>query len=222
MQSIPTPLDDWQDWARLAQSMAVPAGVHAPSAFSATLAASLPDLTGQVVLDAGCGAGLVSIAALVRGAATVIACDLDPDALHATRDNVRRLLSAAGGETEGRLELLHSDFRALGGVRADFALANPPQRPASVLGATDPTQRHLHCGGGQDGLDTVRLLLEHLVCQRLWTTAAAVLPIASLTAPGWTPPQVVHRASVALHGAWAAAGVAPQETVAVWDFTRSS
>jgi len=44
-------------------------------------------LAGKTVLDFGCGSGVAAIAAAKAGAARVIACDLDPDALLATRCN---------------------------------------------------------------------------------------------------------------------------------------
>lgn len=44
-------------------------------------------VAGQTVLDFGCGSGIAAIAAAKAGAARVLACDLDPDALLATRLN---------------------------------------------------------------------------------------------------------------------------------------
>ena len=48
------------------------------------------DLTGQTVIDYGCGSGILGIAALLLGAKKVIAVDNDPQALLATRDNAER------------------------------------------------------------------------------------------------------------------------------------
>lgn len=45
---------------------------------------------GKRVLDFGSGSGVVAIAASLAGAAEVIACDIDPLALAATRSNARR------------------------------------------------------------------------------------------------------------------------------------
>ena len=42
---------------------------------------------GKRVLDFGCGSGVVAIAAALAGAAEVVACDIDPLALAATRHN---------------------------------------------------------------------------------------------------------------------------------------
>lgn len=48
------------------------------------------DLAGKHVLDYGCGSGILSIAALLLGAASVTALDIDPQAITATRENSRR------------------------------------------------------------------------------------------------------------------------------------
>ncbi len=45
---------------------------------------------GKRVLDFGCGSGVVAIAAALAGAREVIACDIDPLALAATRSNAGR------------------------------------------------------------------------------------------------------------------------------------
>lgn len=44
-------------------------------------------VTGQRVLDFGCGSGVVAIAAAKAGAKEVVACDIDPDALLAAQVN---------------------------------------------------------------------------------------------------------------------------------------
>ncbi|MCT2529263.1 50S ribosomal protein L11 methyltransferase [SAR92 clade bacterium H921] len=48
------------------------------------------DLLGKTVIDYGCGSGILGIAALLLGAAKVIAIDNDPQALLASRDNAQR------------------------------------------------------------------------------------------------------------------------------------
>lgn len=45
------------------------------------------DCRGKRVLDVGCGSGVVAVAAALAGAARVVACDIDADALLATRLN---------------------------------------------------------------------------------------------------------------------------------------
>ena len=45
------------------------------------------DVEGKTVLDVGCGSGILGIAALALGAKSVMAVDIDPQALTATRQN---------------------------------------------------------------------------------------------------------------------------------------
>ncbi len=59
---------------------------------------------GKTVLDFGCGSGVVAIAASKAGAARVVACDIDSDALLATRANA---------EANDVAIALHDDFNTL-------------------------------------------------------------------------------------------------------------
>jgi len=48
------------------------------------------DLSGKLVMDYGCGSGILAIAALLLGAEQAIGNDIDPQALIASRDNATR------------------------------------------------------------------------------------------------------------------------------------
>ena len=48
------------------------------------------DFSGKYVIDYGCGSGVLGISAAIKGAATVVCVDNDPQALLATRDNALR------------------------------------------------------------------------------------------------------------------------------------
>lgn len=72
-------------------------------------------LAGRVVLDLGCGSGILAIAAARMGAARVLAVDNDPQALVATREN------AAMNGVEGCIDL-HPCLPAQ--ARVDMVLAN--------------------------------------------------------------------------------------------------
>lgn len=48
------------------------------------------NLEGKTVLDYGCGSGILAIAAAKLGASTLVATDIDPQALEATQENARR------------------------------------------------------------------------------------------------------------------------------------
>jgi ribosomal protein L11 methyltransferase len=80
---------------RLDPGLAFGTGTHPTTALCLQILESLP-LTGRSVIDYGCGSGILGIAALKMGAAHVVAVDLDPQALIATRENaVRNGVSSA-------------------------------------------------------------------------------------------------------------------------------
>ncbi len=73
-------------------------------------------LQARRVVDYGCGSGILGVAALRLGAADVRACDIDPQALQATRENAQR------NGVDGRLWVgLPGDMSSQG---ADVVLAN--------------------------------------------------------------------------------------------------
>lgn len=74
---------------RLDPGLAFGTGTHPTTALCLQILDSLP-VAGRTVIDYGCGSGILGIAALKLGAAHVVAVDLDPQALLATRDNAER------------------------------------------------------------------------------------------------------------------------------------
>jgi ribosomal protein L11 methyltransferase len=74
---------------RLDPGLAFGTGTHPTTALCLQLLDALP-LAGRSMIDYGCGSGILGIAALKLGASHVIAVDLDPQALIATRDNAIR------------------------------------------------------------------------------------------------------------------------------------
>jgi len=64
-------------------------GTHPTTAVCLTEIAGMP-LQDMNVVDYGCGSGILGVAALLLGAAQVLAVDNDPQALVATLDNTRR------------------------------------------------------------------------------------------------------------------------------------
>jgi len=76
-------------------------------------------LGGLRVADLGCGSGILGIAALLQGAATVVAADTDPLAVRASRDN-----AAVSGFSE-RMQVFQGSVEALAARLAD--------RPADLL-----------------------------------------------------------------------------------------
>jgi len=74
---------------RLDPGLAFGTGSHPTTALCLQVLDSLA-LAGRTVIDYGCGSGILGVAALKLGAARVIAADIDPQALTATRDNAAR------------------------------------------------------------------------------------------------------------------------------------
>ena len=75
------------------------------------------DLQDKVIIDFGCGSGILAIAALKLGAKRVIGIDIDPQAITASRDNAQR------NNVSDQLELYLPDDLPEG-VLADVLVAN--------------------------------------------------------------------------------------------------
>lgn len=75
---------------------------------------------GMTVIDAGCGSGILSIAAAKFGAKKVFALDLDPVAIEVTEDNAKR--NSCAGEIEVRQSDLLAEVPE--DVQADIVVAN--------------------------------------------------------------------------------------------------
>lgn len=86
-------------------------------------------LSGRVVIDYGCGSGILAIAAARLGAHRVYAVDNDPQALLATRDNATR----NGVDTVIQTCLPEALDATLAGVQADVLLANILAGPLIAL-----------------------------------------------------------------------------------------
>ncbi len=99
------------------------------------------------VLDLGSGSGILSVAALLFGADSAVACDVSPDAAAVCRDNAR-----LNGIEDGRLRVYTGDIldsavlaRTTGGQRFDIVFANII---ADVIIALAPLVRGLLVPGG--------------------------------------------------------------------------
>jgi methylase of polypeptide subunit release factors len=212
--------ENWPEWYDLGLRLEISDGVHAPSRFSALLASTLGDCAGKTVIDAGSGAGLITVAALAAGAEHVIAIDNDPDAVRMTMNNIERILGRAACARVAAREL---DFSNLDDISADLLAVNPPQRPSQILESVEKDQRHLHEGGGTDGLSTIRLVVRYTIAPTVRTTAAGVLPIDTATVglDQWNAPRRVAKQILPMHPSWAEL-TGPHNDVGVWDISRRS
>ena len=80
------------------------------------------DVSGQQIIDYGCGSGILGLASLLLGADHVIGVDTDPQALEASRENARR-----NKVEESRLDLYLPEDEP--GTVADVMLANILAQP---------------------------------------------------------------------------------------------
>lgn len=97
------------------------------------------DLGDKLVLDYGCGSGILGIAALLLGAARVVAVDNDPQALAATLENARR-----NQLEEARISVFLPD-QVPDSLVADITIANILAEPLMVLAPT--LASHTRAGG---------------------------------------------------------------------------
>jgi len=74
---------------QLDPGLAFGTGTHATTAMCLEWLDAHPP-AGLSVIDYGCGSGILAVAALKLGAGSVVAVDIDPQALQATRENALR------------------------------------------------------------------------------------------------------------------------------------
>lgn len=99
-------------------------GTHATTALCLEWLAD-NDLNGLDVIDYGCGSGILAIAAALLGAASVVAVDIDPQALQATRTNAKK-------NTVAELVEVYQP-EAVAGCQADLLVANILLKPLQSL-----------------------------------------------------------------------------------------
>jgi len=112
-----------------------------------------------LVIDLGTGSGCIACAiAAERPDVDVVAIDISPSAAAVARENASRL-----GLTH-QLRVIAGDlFGALGRVRVDLFVSNPPYLPTAALATLAPEVRdhdpRLALDGGADGLDVIAPLV---------------------------------------------------------------
>jgi methylase of polypeptide subunit release factors len=193
----------------------VSAGVHEPSAFSELLVDGLPDVAGLRVVDAGAGAGAVTLALLAGGAAEVIALDASPLALADTERNV------ASHSDPARLRTVCGDFAELSAIEADLVATNPPQRPRAVWSRLPAEEAAEHAVAGEDGLDALRRIVAATRAPRIVAAISAFVMSdpAQLGVPGLRGEVRLER-PVPHADAWSPLGDPSAGRARVWDLHR--
>jgi ribosomal protein L3 glutamine methyltransferase len=129
------------------------------------------------VLDLCCGGGCIGLAvAHYYPEVQVDLLDIDTAALDLARENAKFL------GVQDRVNIVHSDiFSALGDVRYDLILSNPPYVDSQDM-ANLPEEFHhepeLALGSGPDGLDLTRRILTH-ACDYLVDSGLLVVEVGN-------------------------------------------
>jgi len=158
------PPEDHQVLIDLDPGLAFGTGTHATTALCLEWLDQHPPHD-QRVLDFGCGSGILAIAALKLGAATVWGVDIDPQALWASRENAARNQVADGLATALPDDLPEQDY--------DLLLANILANPLIELA---PRLAELLRPGG-------RLVLSGILPAQADDVCAAYAPWFSLSDP---------------------------------------
>lgn len=124
-------------------------------------------LAGCRLLDYGCGSGILAIAALILGAGSAVAVDIDPQALTATRDNAVR----NGCDARLRIGLPADELPESRPGTCDVLVANILSGPLVRLA---PDLRHFVRGG-------TRVALSGILVDQAPEVSAAFQPWVSLT-----------------------------------------
>jgi ribosomal protein L11 methyltransferase len=86
------------------------------------------DLKDKVVIDYGCGSGILAIAALKLGASKAYAVDIDPQAIIATKENAKR-----NGINDEQIEVGMPVLLAEQSIKVDIVIANILAGPLKEL-----------------------------------------------------------------------------------------
>lgn len=136
LKIVPSWLVDMQDGAYiiLDPGLAFGTGSHPTTALCLEWLVS-QDITDRVVIDYGCGSGILSLAAASLGAKSVYAIDIDPQAIRATKDNAQK----------NKLDVYCGHEANIALPQADIILANIVMQPLKNL--VSRFADHLVAGG---------------------------------------------------------------------------
>ena len=149
---------------RLDPGLAFGTGTHPTTALCLQLLDSLP-IEGRSVIDYGCGSGILGVAALKLGAAQVVAVDLDPQALIATRDNAHRNGVGSSITVQGIEAYLPSAFCVVANILAGPLIELAPKLTLAcepgghlLLSGLLKTQAYAVKGAYASGFDMVQVI----------------------------------------------------------------
>ena len=151
-------------------TLELPTGVFTPTHTTLMMADALEINPGDVVLDVGCGSGVLGFVAARLGAARVIGCDASAEAVDSAGDNARRL------GLSDRTEYHHGHlFEPVGDVEADVVIGDVSGVPDAVAEVTP------WASGGPTGAELPIEMLETLG-ERLKIGGRLYLPTGTMQA----------------------------------------
>src|ERR1700683_2147623 len=149
---------------RLDPGLAFGTGTHPTTALCLQILDSLP-IEGRTVIDYGCGSGILGVAALKLGATHVIAVDLDPQAMSATRDKAARTRVAPKIPVQGIEASLSSAFCVVANILAGPLIELAPKLTLAcgagghfLLSGLLKTQAYAVKGAYASGFDMVHVI----------------------------------------------------------------
>lgn len=172
-------------------------------AVRAWLAADGLRFPGGILVDAGCGSGIVAVSLAKYTGRKVLATDVSPLALVITSENAVR------HGVDGLVEVLKGSWLEPVGGNPRFqgvcAIAsNPPYIPSGVLGTLARDVRdfepHLALDGGRDGMDAIRKVIQE---------AEVLLPPGGLLAMETGSDQAGEVEALLGAGGWSGTAVIP-------------
>lgn len=88
--------------------------------------AGFRDIPGKVIVDLGCGSGILGIGALLLGAERVIFVDVDEKVLDVLKENLHFIDDKVGEKLSEKTEIICKDVKDLSTIKADLVIQNPP------------------------------------------------------------------------------------------------
>jgi len=147
-------------------------GVYPPRRSTRMLIKCVNDLSGQLVLDLGCGSGIVGIVAALRNAVRVVSLDVS---LRACRNTLRNFeLNGLAGKAE---VIVGDGTSCLRDSSFDVVFLNPPMTPS-------PSPLPRYTWGGADGREFLKRFLID-VPRILKSRGRLLVTASSLVGVGW-------------------------------------
>lgn len=163
-RSAEAPSDPQAVVVRLDPGLAFGTGTHPTTALCLQILDSMP-ISRRTVIDYGCGSGILGVAALMLGAARVVAVDLDPQALIATRDNALRNGVASNIVVQGIEAALPRAFCVVANILAEPLIELAPKLTLAcepgghlLLSGLLKTQAYAVKGAYASGFDRVQVI----------------------------------------------------------------